>query len=72
MLLLESITDLLEARRLAGLHTTLQKRKAHTNIRPNDLADAGAKLAVRNFNIMSQAQTTRVNIGKLPHTQHIG
>jgi hypothetical protein len=65
MLLLESITNLLETKRLAGFHTTLQKIKAHTDIRGNDLADAATKLAARNFDTLSLAQTTRVDIGKI-------
>jgi ribonuclease HI len=72
MLLLESITDLLEARRLAGFHTTLHIIRAHTSIRGNDLADAAAKLEVRNFDILSQAQTTRVDNGEIaPRPTHL-
>jgi hypothetical protein len=53
----------LEARRIAGFHTTLHKIRAHINIRGNDLADAAAKFAVRNFDILPQGVTTRVDIG---------
>ena len=56
MLLLESITDLLETRRLAGYRTTLHKIRAYTNIRWNDLTDAAAKLAVRNFDTLPPNQ----------------
>ena len=58
MLLLESLKDLLETKRLARFHTALHKLRAHTNIRGNDLADAGAKLAVQNFDTLPPAQTT--------------
>ncbi len=44
-LMLGSIIDLLETRRLAGLSIALHKIRAYTNIRGNDLADAAAKLA---------------------------
>ena len=50
--------------RLPGFHTTLHKIRMHTKIRGNDLADAAAKLAVQNFDTLSHAQTTRVDIGK--------
>ena len=43
MLLLESITDLLEARKMAGFHTTLPKIRAHNKNRENHLADAATK-----------------------------
>ena len=71
MLLLESITDLLEARRQAGQYTTLHKIRAHTNIRGNDLADAAAKLAVRSFDTLPPDQTIRVDIGGIaPRPKH--
>ena len=72
MLLLESITDLLETRRrLSGFHTTLHKLRAHTNIRGNDLADAAAKLVVRNFDTLPPAQSPRVGIREIaPHPSH--
>jgi len=71
MLLLENITDLLETRRLAGFHTTLQKKKAHTNIRGNDLPDAAANLAVRNFDSLPPAHTTRVDTREIaPRPSH--
>ena len=65
-LLLKSITDLLETRRMSVFHTTLHKLRAHTNIRENDLANASAKLAVRNFDTPPPVQTTRVDIGEIP------
>jgi hypothetical protein len=65
MLLLKSITDLLEARRLAGHRTTLHKIRAHTNIRGNDIADAAAKLAVRNFDTLPPNNELRVEIGEV-------
>ncbi len=43
-LMLDSITDFLETRRLSGLRTTLHKITAHTKIRGNYHADAAAKL----------------------------
>ena len=71
MLLLESITNLMEARRVAGSHTNLHQIRAHTNIRGNDLADAAAKLAVRNFDIVPPAQTNRVDIREIaPRPTH--
>ena len=51
-LLLDSITDLLETRRLSGLRTTLHKIRAHTNIRGNDLVDATTKLAVTHYDAL--------------------
>ena len=65
MVLLESITDLVETRRLTSFHMTLYKIKAHTNIRANDLPDAAVKLAVRNFDTLPPAHTTRVGIGEI-------
>ncbi len=44
--MLDSITNLLEIRRLAGLRTTLHKIRGYTNFRGNNLADAAANLAV--------------------------
>ena len=55
MLLLGIITDLLETKRSAGFQATLYEIRAHTNIRGNDLADAVAKLAVRNFDTLPLA-----------------
>ena len=70
-LMLGSITDLLETRRLAGLRTTIHKISDHTNIRGNDLADAAAKLAVTHFNTLTPPQTRRVEIGEIsPRTVH--
>jgi ribonuclease HI len=45
MLLLQSITELLDAMASLGFWTTLHKIWEHTRIRGNDLADAAAKLA---------------------------
>ncbi len=59
-LMLDSITDLLETRRLSGLRITLHKIWAHTNIRFNDLADAAAKLAVTHYDVLPPPQTRRV------------
>ena len=71
MLLLESITDLLETIMLAGFHTTLHKIRNHTNIWGNDLADAAAKLAVQNFDSLPTTQTTRVEIEEIsPRPTH--
>jgi len=67
MLLLESITDLLETMRLVGFHTTLHKLRAHTNIRETDLADAAAKSAVRNSGTLPPGQTPRVDIGEIAY-----
>jgi len=63
-LLLDSITDLLETRRLSGLRTTLHKIRAHINIRGNDLADAAAKPAVTHYDTLPLQQTRRVETGE--------
>ena len=55
-LLLDSITDLLEARQRAGLSTTLHKIRAHTNIRGNNLADAAVKLVVTHYDTLPTSQ----------------
>jgi ribonuclease HI len=60
MLLLQSISNLLEDRREKGFSTTLRKIRAHTHIRGNDLADATAKLAVTDFDTLPLDQTLRV------------
>jgi len=65
MMLLGSITDLLETSRSSGLCTTLHKIRAHINIRGNDLADAAAKLAVTHFDTLPPPHTLRVEIGKI-------
>jgi len=64
-LMLGSITDLLETRRLAGLRTTLHKLKGHTNIRGNYLAGAAAELTVTHFDTLPPPQTRRVEIGEV-------
>ena len=64
-LLLGSITDLLEARRLAGLRTTLHKVRGHINVRGNDLADAAAKLVVTHFDTFPSPQIRQVEIGEV-------
>ena len=64
-LLLDSITHLLETRRESGLSTTLHKIKTHTNVRGNDLADAAAKLAVKNCDALPPTQTRLVEIGEI-------
>jgi ribonuclease HI len=63
--LIESIVDLLEARKMAGRRTTLHKIRAHTDIRGKDLADAAAKMAVRNFDTLPPNQALRVDIGEI-------
>ena len=71
MLLLKIITDLLETKRLAGFHVKLHKLRVNTNIRGNDLAVAAAKLAVRDFDRLLPAQTTRVSIEEIaPRLSH--
>ena len=65
MLLLQSISNLLENRLKKGFFKTLRKIRAHTNIRGNDLADASAKLAVTNFDTLPHDQTLRVEIGAI-------
>jgi len=71
LLIIGSITVLVETKRLARFHTTLHKIRAHTNIRGNDLVDTAAKLAVRNFDTLPSAQTIRVDIGKIaPRPEH--
>jgi hypothetical protein len=64
-LLLGSITELFETIRLAGLRTTLHKRRDHPIIRGNDLADATAKLTVTHFDTFPPPQTRRVEIGEV-------
>jgi ribonuclease HI len=64
-LLMGSITDFLQTRRLAGLCTTLHKIRGHTNIRGNDLADATATLAFTHFDTLPPPQTRRVDIGEV-------
>jgi hypothetical protein len=63
-LMLDSIADLLETRRLSGLRTTLHKIRAQTNIRGNDLADAAAKLAVTRYDTLPPPQIRRVDTGE--------
>jgi len=63
MLLLLSISNLLETRMEKGYSTALRKITAHTHIRGNDLADAASKLAVTNFDSLPDEQTARVDIG---------
>jgi len=69
-LLLESITDLLEARQRAGIRTTLHKVRAHTNIRGNDLADAVAKMAVTHYATLPPSQKWRVETGEIAPRPH--
>ncbi len=64
MLFLESITNLLETKRLVGYRTTLYKIRTHTNIRGNDLADAAAKLAVCSFDTLPSDKQILVDIGE--------
>jgi hypothetical protein len=49
MLFLGSIKDFMEIRRSAGFRRNLPKIRAHTNIQGNDIVDAAAKLAVKDF-----------------------
>jgi ribonuclease HI len=63
-LLMDSITDLIETRKLSGIRTTLHKIRAHTNIRGNDLADAAAKRAVTHYDTLPPLQTRRVETGE--------
>ena len=71
MLLLESIIELLDTKKSLGFRTTLHKIRGHTHIRGNDLADAAAKMAVRSFDNLPPAQTTRVDVGKIaPRPNH--
>ena len=71
MLILESIIDLLETKRLDGYRTTLHKIRVHTNIRGNDLADTTAKLAVLSFATLPPDQKIRVDIGEIaPRPKH--
>ncbi len=57
MLMLRSITDLLEARKARGHFTTLRKIRANINIQGNDLVDAAAKLAITNFETLPPDRT---------------
>ncbi len=61
MLLLESISHLLEARHEKGYSTFSRKIRAHAHIRGNDLADAAAKLAVTDYDTVPREQITRVD-----------
>ena len=65
MLLLHSISNILEDRREKGFSTTLRKIRAHTHIRGNDLADATTKLSVTDFDTLTLDQTMRVEIGAI-------
>jgi hypothetical protein len=65
MLLLQSITYLLETRRANGYFTVLRKIRAHTHIRGNDLADTAAKLAVTDFDTLPGENTLRVEVGSI-------
>jgi len=62
MLLLHSISNLLEIRREKGYSTSLRKIRAHTHIRGNDLADAAAKLPVTDYDTLLGDQTTRIEV----------
>ena len=64
MLLLQSITKLLDARASMGFRTTLHKIRRHARIKGNNLADAASKLAVRNYDALPPGQTTRVEVGE--------
>ena len=50
---------------LRSCSTTIQKIRAHTHVRGNDLADAAAKLAVTDFDTLPNEQTLRVDIGAI-------
>jgi hypothetical protein len=63
MLLLSGITSLLKERRRQGFSTTLQKIRAHTHIRGNNLADAAAKLAVTQHHTLTESQKLKVIVG---------
>ncbi len=65
LLLLSGTTDLLDERRSQEFGTTLQKIRAHTNIRGNDLADAAAKLAVTQYNSLPESQKLKVILGEV-------
>ena len=65
MLLLSSIIELLEERRRQGFSTTLQKIRAHTSIRGNNLADAAAKLAVPQYDSLPESQKLKVDLGEV-------
>jgi hypothetical protein len=66
LLVFSRITDLLDERRRRGFRTTLHKIQAHTNIRGNDLADAAAKVAVKQYDSLSESQSTKVDFGEVP------
>jgi len=65
MLLLHSISHLLDTRRKKGYSTSLQKIRAHTHIRGNELTDAADRLAVTDYDTLPREQTTRVEIGAI-------
>ncbi len=72
MLLLQSISHLLEFGREKGYSTSIRKIRAHTYIRGNDLADAAARLAVANYDTLSREQAMRVEIGAIAPRPHYG
>ncbi len=63
MLIIKSISHLLESRREKGYTASLRKIIAHTHIRGNDLADAAAKLAVTDYDTLPHEHTLRVDVG---------
>jgi hypothetical protein len=65
MLLLESITELLDTMESMGYRTTLHTIRGHTIIRENDLADAAAKMAIGSFETLPPDQTIRMDVGKI-------
>jgi len=65
MLLLHSISHLLESRQEKGYSTSLRKIRARTHIRGNDLADAATKLAVTDYDTLLREHTIRVEIGAI-------
>ena len=51
--LIDNIVNLILEREDAGVSTTLKKVRAHTNVMGNELADAAAKRAVRQFDVLA-------------------
>ena len=71
LFLLNGLTDLLEERRRRGSRTTFHKIRAHANIRGFNLKDAAAKMAVTQYDSLSESQKLKVDIREIaPHPPH--
>ena len=61
--LIDDVVRLIMEREHKGLRTTLKKVRAHTNVLGNELADATAKRAVRQFDDLSEETKIKVSLG---------